>query len=108
MRIRLIVQPTVAAYLGVRAGLKDAGQHRPAYLWAVLRNATERRALLRGGWKDIGRLWVLAFTLDAVYQIAVLHWFYTIQALMVAALLGVVPYVAIRGPVARVARSRWP
>jgi hypothetical protein len=42
--------------------------------------------------------------MDAVYQIIVLNRFYPAEAVIVALLFAFVPYVIIRGPVARIAR----
>jgi hypothetical protein len=44
--------------------------------------------------------------MDVVYQIIVLKTFYPVEALIIAFLLAFVPYLLIRGPVARIAR-RW-
>lgn len=106
MFLRLVLQPTVAAILAVRAGLADARAGRPAYLWTVLTDHDARRSLLASGWRDVGRVFVLACVLDAVYQLFVLHWFYPPQTLIVAVLLAIVPYALVRGPVTRLARMR--
>jgi hypothetical protein len=103
---RFILQPTVATFLAVRAGVRDASQGRSAFLWTALVDSTERRELLSTGWQQIGRLFVFAFLLDAVYQMFVLRWFYPLQALLVAWALAVMPYVIVRGPVNRVVRAR--
>jgi hypothetical protein len=42
--------------------------------------------------------------LDVVYQLIVLHFVYPGEALIVAFILAIVPYVILRGPVVRVAR----
>ena len=55
---RLIFQPTVAAILVVRAGLKDAREGQTPYLWSMFTDAAPRRDLLRDGWKDIGKAFV--------------------------------------------------
>ena len=44
--------------------------------------------------------------MDAIYQFMVLGRFYLGEALVTAFVLAVLPYVLIRGPVARIAR-RW-
>ena len=59
MNLRLIIQPAVATILAIRAGLRDAHQDRPAFFWAVLWSPTDRRELLRQGWKDVGKVFVL-------------------------------------------------
>jgi len=104
--LRFILQPTVAALFAVRAGLKDAKAHRPAYLWTIFSQPAERRILIEDGWKDIGRVFVVAFVLDAIYQFIVFRGFYPAQSLIVAFALSIVPYVVIRGPVTRIASQR--
>jgi len=105
-QLRFILQPIVAAVLAIRAGLKDAKARRPAYLWTILSQTSERRTLIEDGWKDIGRVFVVAFVVDAIYQLIVFRWFYPVQSLIVAFALSIVPYVVIRGPVTRIASQR--
>jgi len=104
--LRFILQPTVAALFALRAGLKDAKAHRPAYLWTILSQPAERRILIEDGWKDIGKVFVVAFVLDTIYQVIVFRWYYPMQSLIVAFALSIVPYVVIRGPVTRIASQR--
>lgn len=104
MTFRLILQPLTAVFFAVRAGMKDARADRPAYLWAVATDPEQRRALIREGWRDVARVFFFAVVVDAVYQWMEIKWFYPGEALIVAAALAVVPYVLIRGPVARAAR----
>ena len=59
MNLRLIVQPTVEAILAIRAGPRVARQDRPPFLSTLLRNPSDRRELLRPGWKDVGKVFVL-------------------------------------------------
>lgn len=103
---RFIFQPIVAALLGVRAGLADARAHKAPYLWTVFARPTERPNLLRDGWKDVGKVFVLASVLDVVYQLLVIRWVYPGQALLVAVVLALVPYALTRGPVTRLAQKR--
>lgn len=104
LSFRLAIQPAVAAILAIRAGRKDAREGRPPYLWAILSNPSERHRLLLDGWKDIGKVFVVAAVLDVVYQLIVHRWFYPIQTLIVSTLLAIIPYLLIRGPVTRIAR----
>ena len=46
----------------------------------------------------------MAIVLDTVYQLIVLRAFYVVQALIVAVVCAIVPYVLFRGPTARLAR----
>ena len=106
LTLRLIFQPTVAAILAIRAGLKDAREGRTPYLWSMFTNAAPRRDLLRDGWKDIGKVFIIAVVLDVVYALIVHRWIYPVQALLVGTALAIVPYVLIRGPVTRICADR--
>jgi hypothetical protein len=103
---RFLLQPAVAIIIAARAGLKDAKAHRPAYLWTMLSQPTKRHALLRDAWKDVGKVFSIAFLLDIIYQVIVFRWIYPMQALIVAFGLAVVPYALVRGPVTRIAGRR--
>ena len=105
MTFRIILQPTMAALLALRAGLKDARAGRPPYLWTVLTDSVNRVDLLREGWKAIARVFFLAVIMDVIYQWIVERWVYPVEVVIVAILLAVVPYLLIRGPVNRIARQ---
>ena len=105
MKFRLVLQPAMAAFFAIRSGLADAKAGRPPYFWSLLRDGAEREAMLKDGWKSVGRVFILAVVLDVVYQLYVLHFVYAPQALAVALLLAIVPYLILRGLVTRVARK---
>ena len=86
------------------AGVNDASQGRPAYLWAALTNPVHRWQLLHGGWKDMRTPFLVAATLDAIYQIIIHEFIYPLELLFTATLLALVPYFILRGPVNRIAR----
>ena len=104
LNLRLIIQPIVATILAIRAGLRDAHQNRPAFLWAVLWNPAHRRELLRQGWKDVGTVFLLATILDVIYQLIVHRGVYILELLITAVALAVIPYVLFRGPISRIAK----
>jgi hypothetical protein len=104
MNFRFIIQPTVAMILAIRAGLRDAHQNRPAFLWAVLWNPAHRAKLLREGWKDVGKVFLLAAILDGIYQLIVHRGVYILELLITALVLAVIPYVLFRGPISRIAK----
>jgi len=106
MTFRLILQPTMAALLALRAGLKDARENRPPYLWTVLTDPSQRVYLVREGWRSIARVFILAVVMDFIYEWVMGRWFYPLETLIVAVVLAVVPYVLLRGPINRIAR-RW-
>jgi len=104
MKFRIVLQPAMAIFFAVRGGLQDAREGKPAYFWALLTDASERRSMLEEGWKSVGKVFVLAIVLDAVYQYIEQRWIYPGEALLVAVILAIVPYLLVRGPVNRIAR----
>ena len=101
MTFRIILQPTMAALLAFRAGLKDAQNGRPPYLWTILTDPGQRGDLIREGWKSVARVFFLAIIMDVIYQLIFLGWVYPLELILIAILLAVVPYLLIRGPVNR-------
>jgi len=106
MKFRLILQPVMAVIFAVRSGLKDAKEGKPAYVWAMFTNPDSRAEMVRDGWKSVGRVFILAIAIDAVYQFIVFRWFYPGEAVLVATILALVPYLLIRGPVNRIVRKK--
>lgn len=106
MRFRFILQPLMAAILAILGGLKDARTGRSPYFWTMLGNPRERVERLEEGLNATARIILLGIVMDVIYQIIVLKRFYPAEAVIVALLFAFVPYVIIRGPVARIAR-RW-
>ena len=105
LTFRLILQPIMATFFAIRDGRRDARDGKVPYLWSVFTDPEHRRDLLREGWKSVGRVFILAVAIDAVYQFIVFRWFYPTEALIVAVVLAFVPYLLIRGPVTRLVRS---
>jgi hypothetical protein len=101
MNFRLIVQPLMAAGFAVWAGVKDARAGRPAFLWTTIMDPAQRSLLLREGWKDVGKIFILAIVLDAIYQLITQRGVFLLELLIVAPTLAVVPYILLRGPVTR-------
>jgi hypothetical protein len=106
MKFRLVLQPAMASFLAIRAGLADARAGKPPYFWGVVWNRGHRAAMIKDGWKSIGKVFILAVLLDVVYQIIVLRFVYVGETVIVAFLLAIVPYLLIRGPVTRLARKK--
>jgi len=104
--MRFLFQPLVASVLAIRAGIKDARNHRAPYLQRLLANPSERRTLIREGFIDILRVFLVALILDVLYQVIVLQWIYPLQTLVVATVLSIVPYTLVRGPVTRIFSRR--
>ena len=105
LTFRLILQPAVAILLAIRAGLHDAQEDRPPYLWTILTSRADRRELLSEGWKAVAKVFIVAVLIDIGYQVMVFREVYPGEALMVAFILACVPYLLVRGPVNRIART---
>jgi hypothetical protein len=102
-KLRFIMQPVVATLLGIRAGLADARGGQPPYFWSIFKtdSAYDRRRLLRQGWGDVKKVFIIAILLDVVYEIVVYRWVYPVQALLIAIVLAMIPYLVFRGLVNR-------
>lgn len=105
LSFRLIIQPLIAVFFAIRSGMQDARAGRPLFFWAVvMSDPAHRRELLQEGWKHVGKVFIAAVMVDIIYQIIVRHWVYPSEALMVAAILSVLPYLVMRGLVNRILR----
>ena len=104
INFRLLIQPSLAIFFAVRSGLKDAREGRPAFFWGVIFKPGHRDELLIQGWKDVGKVFIAAMVLDAIYQLIVHRGVYVLEMLITATVLAIVPYVLVRGPVNRIAR----
>jgi hypothetical protein len=104
MKFRVFLQPAMATFFAIRDGLKDAREGRPAYFWSLFTDKGERERILKDGWKGVGKVFILAVVLDVIYQVIVHRWVYPGEAILVAIILAIVPYLFIRGPVNRIAR----
>jgi len=106
MNFRLLIQPAVAILFAIRAGLRDARNGQSPFLWAIFSNPGQRRELLRQGWKDVGTVFIVALILDSIYQVIVHSGIYTLELLITATILAIVPYAMFRGLVTRLARRQ--
>jgi hypothetical protein len=107
MKFRLLLQPGMAIFFAIREGLKDAQGGKPPYFWGCLTDRGERKAMLKEGWKSIGKVFTLAVVLDIVYQLIEHRWqVYPGEAILVAIILAIIPYLLVRGPINRIVRRR--
>ena len=104
LTLRIYLQPTMATIFGIRDGLRDVRTRRHPYFWSLINLPQDRPALLRDGWHSISKVFILALLLDAIYQWKVFRWFYPVEAIDVALILAVIPYVVVRGLVHRFGR----
>ncbi len=104
MKFRLILQPVMALIFATRAAIRDAREGQPPFLWAVFTDPRERQRLIQSGWKDVGKVFIIAMLIDAVYQVIAIRWLYPGELVVVAILLAIVPYLLVRGPLNRILR----
>ncbi|OGU23221.1 MAG: hypothetical protein A2580_09080 [Hydrogenophilales bacterium RIFOXYD1_FULL_62_11] len=106
MKFRLLLQPAMAAFFAIRAGLNDARTGKPPYFWSLVTDPAHRVDMLKDGWKSVGKVFLIALLLDVVYQIIVLKFVYPGEAIYVAFVLAILPYLILRGLVTRIARKK--
>jgi hypothetical protein len=104
MTFRFILQPCMAALAALRDGLTDAKLGRAPYFWTVLTNPSQRGGRLREGLISTARIILLGLCMDVIYQAIALRTFYPGEAVIVALALAFLPYLLLRGPIARIAR----
>jgi hypothetical protein len=110
MNLRFFLQPAMAIFFAIRAALRDVKENRVPYLWRFATSDGDRKAVAKEGWKDFGKVFLIATILDIVYQLVVIFVlktkssFYPLESIIVALLLSFIPYVLLRGPVNRLAR----
>ena len=107
MRFRLVLQPMMAAFFAIRSGLADARAGKPPYFWSLVSDPAHRADRIKDGWASVGRVFVLAVALDVVYQIIVSRFVYVGEAIIVAFILAIAPYLILRGLVTRLARRNY-
>lgn len=107
MTFRFILQPIMAAIAAVIDGVRDARLGRSPYVWTIMFDGERRTRRLREAFISTARIILLGIAMDAVYQYKVLRTFYPDEAAIIALTLALVPYLIIRGPVARIARRRY-
>ena len=106
MNLRLLLQPAIAIFFGIRAGLRDAREARKPYLWKFVSMSRSRQSLVKEAWDHVGKVLVIASILDGIYQYIVFHRVYVTGVLIMAVILALIPYLVFRGFVNRIATLR--
>ena len=104
MSFRFLIQPAVAIVFAVRAGIRDARENKPTFLGCALSNPRSWSLRMRQSWKDVGKVFIVALILDSIYQVVVHSGIFTLELLITATVLALVPYMIFRDLVSRVAR----
>jgi hypothetical protein len=103
MKFRFVLQPLMVAFFAIRDGVKDAQTGRAPFFWTMLYRPGRRFERLKEGLNATARIILLGLVMDVIYQYIVLKRFYPAEAVIIAIVLAFLPYVIIRGPVARIA-----
>lgn len=106
MTFRFILQPSMAVIAAFYDGIKDAKSGRSPYLWTMLLNPATRGTRLHEGLISTARIILLGLCMDVIYQFIEFKTFHPAEAAIIALLLAFVPYLLLRGPIARIV-CRW-
>lgn len=106
MVFRFILQPVMATMAALRDGIRDARTGRAPFLWTVLTDPAKRAGRLDEARIATARIILLGLVMDLVYQFIELKYFHPAEAAIIALTLAFLPYVLLRGAIARIAR-RW-
>jgi hypothetical protein len=106
MVFRFILQPVMATIAALRDGIRDARTGRAPFLRTVLTNPAKRAGRLDEALIATARIILLGLAMDFVYQFIELKYFHPAEAVIIALVLAFLPYVLLRGVVARIGR-RW-
>ena len=105
-RVRFLLQPLMAIWLGVRSGRQDARAGRPPFFWALLFHGEHRKPMWREAIACTRDLIAFAILLDLLAQALIFHELRPGAALVVGAPLILVPYALSRALTNLVARRR--
>jgi hypothetical protein len=103
---RFILQPIMATLAALRDGIPDARTGRAPFLHTVLTDPAQRRGRLDEALIATSRIVLLGLAMDTAYQLIEFKVFHPMEALIIALLLALPPYLLLRGLVTRIARRR--
>jgi hypothetical protein len=83
---------------------RSGRQDRPPFLSTLFRNPAHRRELLRQGWKEAGKVFLLAAILDVIYQLIVDRGVYLLELQLTAVTWQSFPTCCFAAHVSRKAR----
>jgi hypothetical protein len=108
LQLRLLFGPLQSILLATLIAKRDAKKQYPPYIWRFLATSKQRRAISRNAWINAGKIFVLAVSIDIIYQLTEIIMFdakmtfNALEAALVGLLLTIIPYILMRGPVQRV------
>jgi hypothetical protein len=104
MVFRFFLQPTMAAIAAWRDGLDDARTGRSPFFVGALTDPAQRTVRLNEALVATARIILLGLAMDAIYQAIEFKAFHPAEAVIIALVLAFLPYLVLRGLIARAAR----
>jgi hypothetical protein len=106
MVFRFFLQPTMAAIAAWRDGVDDARTGRSPFFMGALADPAQRTVRLNEALVATARIILLGLVIDGIYQAIEFKAFHPAEAVIIALVLAFLPYLLLRGLIARAAR-RW-
>ena len=103
MKFRFVLQPLMSLFFAYRAGRRDSKTGNVPFFYGLIFNTAGRKDMVKQGWKDVGKVFILAVVLDIVYQLILIYsketqsGFYPFESIIVAVVLAFIPYLIFRG-----------
>jgi hypothetical protein len=104
-RLRFIVQPAIAIFLGIRDGARDARGGSPPFLAALFSQGTHKPTLLLSALTSIRDLVAMAILVDIILQFLIFRNIHPAAALLLGPVLIAMPYATSRSLANRFARK---
>lgn len=106
MVFRFFLQPTMSAIVAWRDGVNDARTGRTPFFEGALTDPAQRAVRMNEALVATARIILLGLVMDGIYQAIEFETFHPAEAVIIALVLALIPYLLLRGLVARAAR-RW-
>ena len=104
MVFRFFLQPTMAAIAAWRDGVDDARTGRSPFFVGALTDPAQRTVRLNEALVATARIILLGLVMDGIYQAIEFKSFHPAEAVIIALVLAFLPYLVLRGLIARAAR----
>ena len=109
MHVRFIVQPIIAVILGIRAGIHDARQATPPFIWSLCTRPSGWKRQLKQAREHLVIPLVVAIVLDGIVQYLLFQRIRVLGAVVLGTILMGLPYSLARAFTNRIvsARHHW-
>jgi hypothetical protein len=112
MKFRIILQPLVSLYFAYKAGRRDSKSGGVPYFIGLFTSKGDTKDLVKQGWKDVGKVFIVAIIIDIIYQLVLIYskgtqfTFYPVETIITAIILAFIPYLIFRGIFNRIFRVK--